>query len=79
MQRHQVPDRRESDPGSRHPAALRRHPAPESVPDPLSLLRRHPLALIDDRIYRRTDIDVLGIAVLANIPPTAKRKSSRRT
>jgi hypothetical protein len=42
------------------------------------------LALIDDRLYRRADIDQLGIAVLGVIPaaqitararPTAKAKS----
>jgi capsular polysaccharide biosynthesis protein len=32
------------------------------------------LALIDDRLYRRDDIDELGLAVLAVIPPPAKVK-----
>ena len=33
------------------------------------------LALIDDRIYRRGDIDPLGIPVLATIPPVAKARA----
>ncbi|MBC7974592.1 MAG: hypothetical protein H7138_06360 [Myxococcales bacterium] len=32
------------------------------------------LAVIDDRLYRRVDIDSLGIAVLAVIPPHDERK-----
>jgi uncharacterized protein involved in exopolysaccharide biosynthesis len=35
-------------------------------------------AVIDDRVYRRTDLDVLGLAVLAVIPP-ARRGRVRRT
>jgi len=37
------------------------------------------LAVIDDRLYRRADIDELGIAVLAVIPPPEKRKPSEHT
>ncbi|MCX5748260.1 MAG: hypothetical protein NT062_37890 [Proteobacteria bacterium] len=37
------------------------------------------LALIDDRIYRRTDIDAINLAVLAVIPPHQKRKASKAT
>jgi len=43
------------------------------------------LAVIDDRVYRRTDLEELGIAVLAVIPPgpakaaaTKKRKAARK-
>ena len=36
------------------------------------------LALIDDRIYRRHDIDDLGLAVLAVIPPAVIVKHGRR-
>jgi len=38
------------------------------------------LAVIDDRLYRRVDLDQLGIAVLAVIPPEARalRKKKRR-
>lgn len=32
------------------------------------------MAVIDDRLYRRTDIDQLGLAVLAVIPPAPPRK-----
>lgn len=32
------------------------------------------LAVIDDRLYRRADVDYLGIAVLAVIPPAVKLK-----
>jgi capsular polysaccharide biosynthesis protein len=35
------------------------------------------LAVIDDRLYRRTDIDQLGIAVLAVIPPARWRKKTK--
>ena len=34
------------------------------------------LAVIDDRLYRRTDIDHLGIAVLGVIPPARARRKS---
>ena len=33
------------------------------------------LALIDDRLYRRVDLDQLGIPVLAVIPPATARKA----
>jgi uncharacterized protein involved in exopolysaccharide biosynthesis len=36
------------------------------------------LAVIDDRIYRRTDLEELGVAVLAVIPPQTKLKRRRR-
>jgi hypothetical protein len=37
------------------------------------------LAVIDDRLYRRSDLDQLGIAVLGVIPPTPKpAKAARR-
>jgi len=42
------------------------------------------LAMIDDRLYRRIDLDQLGVAVLAVIPaatarkPTPKRKPTQR-
>ena len=32
------------------------------------------LAVIDDRLYRRTDVDALGVAVLAVIPPARARR-----
>jgi uncharacterized protein involved in exopolysaccharide biosynthesis len=35
------------------------------------------LAAIDDRIYRRTDLETLGIGVLAVIPPRAKKEQRR--
>jgi uncharacterized protein involved in exopolysaccharide biosynthesis len=34
------------------------------------------MAVIDDRLYRRIDIDQLGLPVLAVIPPDLKRKST---
>jgi hypothetical protein len=36
------------------------------------------LAIIDDRLYRRDDLDLLGVPVLAVIPPAAvvKRRTS---
>jgi uncharacterized protein involved in exopolysaccharide biosynthesis len=38
------------------------------------------LAVMDDRLYRRADLDQLGVAVLAVIPPTARaRKSKAKT
>jgi uncharacterized protein involved in exopolysaccharide biosynthesis len=39
------------------------------------------LAVIDDRLYRRADLDQLGLSVLAVVPPLARvrRKSKRRT
>jgi capsular polysaccharide biosynthesis protein len=37
------------------------------------------LAVIDDRLYRRADIDELGIPVLAVIPPPAKQKPREHT
>jgi uncharacterized protein involved in exopolysaccharide biosynthesis len=36
------------------------------------------LALIDDRLYRRADVDALGIAVLAVIPMAPPMKKSKR-
>lgn len=36
------------------------------------------LAVIDDRLYRRSDLEELGIAVLAVVPPQAKVKRRRR-
>jgi uncharacterized protein involved in exopolysaccharide biosynthesis len=36
------------------------------------------LAVIDDRLYRRTDLDQLGIAVLAVIPPATARIKKRK-
>jgi uncharacterized protein involved in exopolysaccharide biosynthesis len=36
------------------------------------------LAVIDDRLYRRVDLDALGIAVLAVIPPPVEPKHQRR-
>ena len=36
------------------------------------------LAVIDDRLYRRADIDQLGIAVLAVIPPATARMRKKR-
>ena len=36
------------------------------------------LALIDDRLYRRHDVDELGVAVLAVIPPFAIAKPAKR-
>ena len=36
------------------------------------------LALIDDRLYRRVDLDQLGIPVLAVIPPATARKAKPR-
>lgn len=37
------------------------------------------MALIDDRLYRRVDLDQLGLTVLAVIPPaTARRRRKRR-
>jgi uncharacterized protein involved in exopolysaccharide biosynthesis len=36
------------------------------------------LAVIDDRLYRRTDLDQLGIAVLAVIPQATVRKQRKR-
>jgi capsular polysaccharide biosynthesis protein len=35
------------------------------------------LAVIDDRLYRSTDIDQLGLAVLAVIPPAHGGKAQR--
>ena len=35
------------------------------------------LAVIDDRLYRRTDLDQLGIAVLGIIPPASVRAKSK--
>jgi capsular polysaccharide biosynthesis protein len=35
------------------------------------------LAVIDDRLYRRADIDQLGIAVLAVIPPPEDHKAAK--
>jgi capsular polysaccharide biosynthesis protein len=37
------------------------------------------LAVIDDRLYRRSDLDHLGIAVLGVIPPPAKPPEAART
>ena len=37
------------------------------------------LALIDDRLYRRFDLDQLGIPVLAVIPPATARKAKPRS
>jgi uncharacterized protein involved in exopolysaccharide biosynthesis len=37
------------------------------------------LAVIDDRLYRRADLDQLGVAVLAVIPPVARARARRRT
>jgi uncharacterized protein involved in exopolysaccharide biosynthesis len=36
------------------------------------------LAVVDDRLYRRVDIDQLGIAVLGVIPPATLRKRKRK-
>ena len=36
------------------------------------------LALIDDRVYRRADIDVLGIAPVLIVIPQAKKRRWRR-
>lgn len=36
------------------------------------------LAVIDDRLYRRADLDQLGIAVLAVIPPAARIRRKRK-
>ena len=36
------------------------------------------LAVIDDRLYRRADLDHLGIAVLAVIPPATARQNKRK-
>jgi len=36
------------------------------------------LAVIDDRLYRRADLDHLGIAVLAVIPPATARQNKRQ-
>jgi uncharacterized protein involved in exopolysaccharide biosynthesis len=36
------------------------------------------LAVIDDRLYRRVDLDALGIAVLAVIPPPVESRHKRR-
>lgn len=36
------------------------------------------LAVIDDRLYRRADLDQLGIAVLAVIPPATARQTKKR-
>jgi uncharacterized protein involved in exopolysaccharide biosynthesis len=36
------------------------------------------LALIDDRLYRRVDLDQLGLTVLAVIPPATARRRRRR-
>jgi uncharacterized protein involved in exopolysaccharide biosynthesis len=37
------------------------------------------LAVIDDRLYRRADLDQLGLSVLAVVPPVARvRRTSRR-
>lgn len=36
------------------------------------------LAVIDDRLYRRADLDALGVAVLAVIPPAARVKRTSR-
>jgi hypothetical protein len=37
------------------------------------------LALIDDRLYRRVDLDQLGIPVLAVIPPATLRKAKPKS
>lgn len=37
------------------------------------------LAVIDDRLYRRSDLDQLGIAVLGVIPPTPKAAKAARS
>jgi hypothetical protein len=36
------------------------------------------LAVIDDRLYRRADLDQLGVAVLAVIPPAIHVKKRKR-
>ena len=36
------------------------------------------LAVIDDRLYRRADLDTLGVAVLSVIPPTARARQKPR-
>jgi hypothetical protein len=37
------------------------------------------LAVIDDRLYRRTDLDRLGVAVLAVIPTAVQVKRRSKT
>jgi uncharacterized protein involved in exopolysaccharide biosynthesis len=37
------------------------------------------LAVIDDRLYRRADLEALGVSVLAVIPPAARVKSGSRS
>jgi hypothetical protein len=37
------------------------------------------MAIIDDRLYRRGDIDQLGLAVLAVIPPPPHRRKRRKS
>ena len=58
------------------------------APDPLGKVLFEPggtlaigMAVIDDRLYRRSDIDSLGLAVLAIIPPAPprRRKAPRTT
>ncbi|MGE0547926.1 MAG: GumC family protein [Kofleriaceae bacterium] len=36
-------------------------------------------AVIDDRLYRRTDLEALGVAVLSVVPPIRGRRPKRRT